>query len=84
MEECIGNFLFAGICCVVLVISVICAGKFTCLGGHCKFFVLHKTTELYLGGLCKLLCCTKPHSCVAQNHMNVLGHCNLLCGLCNL
>ena len=30
MEECIGNFLFAGICCVVSVVSVICVGKFTC------------------------------------------------------
>ena len=30
MEECIENFLFAGICCVVSVVSVICAGKFTC------------------------------------------------------
>ena len=30
MEECIENFLFAGICCVVSVVSVIYAGKFTC------------------------------------------------------
>ena len=72
---CIGNFLFAGICCLDSVVSVICAGKFICFVVTVICYVAQNQSYVWV---------VSVSCCIAQNHMNVLGHCNLLCDLCNL
>ena len=56
---CIGNFLFAGICCLDSVVSIICAGKFLCFVVSVICCVVQNQSYVWV---------VTVNCCVAQNH----------------